>query len=282
MYGFDTAGTLARGDQRPAPRGAAGDPARADRRRHHRRRAAAARDAGRQERHRQEHRPARPALHRQAGARQHARRHLPGRLRRSRSPSARWRSRRPASGCCSRWRATAGCRSATRSPASPARRKVPIVPALVTGIITLGILALNIANQSAFVALTGVAIVMFYLCYLGVTGPMLMRRLRGNVAEARPRALLLARALGHARQRRRGASTARSSRSTSPGRARPCTGPPGTSSGRRTSSSARPSCSARSGTSPSTRSKPIEVIEAHRADPQFDLRTPVGLGEMAP
>ena len=28
--------------------------------------------------------------------------------------------------------------------------------------------------------------------------------------------------------------------------------------------------------------KPISVIESHRADPQFDLRTPVGLGEMAP
>jgi hypothetical protein len=28
--------------------------------------------------------------------------------------------------------------------------------------------------------------------------------------------------------------------------------------------------------------KPIEVIESHRSDPQFDLRTPVGLGEMAP
>ncbi len=39
---------------------------------------------------------------------------------RSRSPSARWRSRPRASGCCSRWRATGACRSATRSPASPA------------------------------------------------------------------------------------------------------------------------------------------------------------------
>ena len=28
--------------------------------------------------------------------------------------------------------------------------------------------------------------------------------------------------------------------------------------------------------------KPIEVIESHRADAQFDLRTPAGLGEMAP
>ena len=59
-------------------------------------------------------------------------------------------------------------------------RKVPIVPALVTGILTLGILAINIANQSAFVALTGVAIIMFYLCYLGITGPLLLRRLRGT------------------------------------------------------------------------------------------------------
>ncbi len=44
------------------------------------------------------------------------------------------------------------------------RRKVPIVPALVTGFLTLAILALNLANQSAFLALTAVAIIMFYLC----------------------------------------------------------------------------------------------------------------------
>ena len=60
------------------------------------------------------------------------------------------------------------------------RRKVPIVPALVTGFVTLGILALNIANQAAFVTLTSVAIVMFYMCYLGVTGPMLLRRYKGT------------------------------------------------------------------------------------------------------
>jgi urea carboxylase system permease len=60
------------------------------------------------------------------------------------------------------------------------RRKVPIVPALVTGILTLALLAVNIANQAAFVTLTSVAIVMFYMCYLGVTGPMLLRRLRGR------------------------------------------------------------------------------------------------------
>ena len=80
MYGFDTAGTLAEetnDPRRAAPPailralGAAGadrrpaDPVRAD--------------VG-QEHPRQEHRPARPAVHHQAGARQHAGEHLPDRL----------------------------------------------------------------------------------------------------------------------------------------------------------------------------------------------------------
>jgi amino acid transporter len=60
------------------------------------------------------------------------------------------------------------------------RRKVPVVPALVVGILALAILGVNYGNQSAFVALTSVAIVMFYLAYLGVTGGMLIRRLRGT------------------------------------------------------------------------------------------------------
>ncbi len=59
-------------------------------------------------------------------------------------------------------------------------RKVPIVPALVTGVLTLALLAINVANQSAFYVLTSVAIIMFYLAYLGVTAPMLVRRLRGT------------------------------------------------------------------------------------------------------
>jgi urea carboxylase system permease len=59
-------------------------------------------------------------------------------------------------------------------------RKVPIVPALVTGILTLALLAINIANQSAFLVITSIAIIMFYLAYLGVTAPMMMRRLRGT------------------------------------------------------------------------------------------------------
>ena len=60
------------------------------------------------------------------------------------------------------------------------RGKVPIVPALVVGILAIVLLAINIGNQSAFLALTSVAIIMFYLAYLCVTGPLLLRRLRGK------------------------------------------------------------------------------------------------------
>jgi urea carboxylase system permease len=59
-------------------------------------------------------------------------------------------------------------------------RKVPVIPALVVGILAMAILAINYGNQSAFLALTSVAIVMFYIAYLGVTGGMLVKRLRGE------------------------------------------------------------------------------------------------------
>ncbi len=59
-------------------------------------------------------------------------------------------------------------------------RKVPIVPALVTGILALVLLAINVGNQSAFYVITAIAIIMFYLAYLGVTVPMLIRRVRGT------------------------------------------------------------------------------------------------------
>jgi urea carboxylase system permease len=59
-------------------------------------------------------------------------------------------------------------------------RKVPVVPALVTGVLTLVLMAINVSNQSAFYVITAIAIIMFYLAYLGVTVPMLVRRLRGT------------------------------------------------------------------------------------------------------
>jgi urea carboxylase system permease len=60
------------------------------------------------------------------------------------------------------------------------RRRVPIIPAIFVGIVALLLLLVNLANQSAFIALTSVAIIMFYLPYLAVTGSMLYRRLRGE------------------------------------------------------------------------------------------------------
>ena len=60
------------------------------------------------------------------------------------------------------------------------RRKVPVVPALVTGILAVALLAINVGNQGAFLVITGIAIIMFYIAYLGVTAPMLVRRLRGQ------------------------------------------------------------------------------------------------------
>ena len=50
-----------------------------------------------------------------------------------------------------------------RSPASAGRAKVPIVPALFVGVCSIVLLVLNIANQSAFLTLTSVAIIMFYI-----------------------------------------------------------------------------------------------------------------------
>src|ERR1700722_12629272 len=60
------------------------------------------------------------------------------------------------------------------------RAKVPIIPALFVGVCSLALLAINLANQSAFLTLTSVAIIMFYLPYLAVTGGMLVARLRGT------------------------------------------------------------------------------------------------------
>ncbi|MCW2898609.1 MAG: amino acid permease [Streptosporangiaceae bacterium] len=58
------------------------------------------------------------------------------------------------------------------------RSKTPIAPALITGALTIAVLVLNIGNQRAFFVLTSTAIVLFYIPYLLVTGPMLLRRLR--------------------------------------------------------------------------------------------------------
>jgi amino acid transporter len=54
------------------------------------------------------------------------------------------------------------------------------VPALLTGVLAILLLVINVGNQSVFLTLTSVAIIMFYIAYLGVTLPMLLKRFRGE------------------------------------------------------------------------------------------------------
>ena len=162
------------------------------------------------------------------------------------------------------------------------RRKVPIVPALVTGTLTLALLALNIANQSAFVTLTSIAIVMFYLAYLGVTVPMLMRRIRGSWPRPDHGPYF---SLGRWGTLVNGLAVAYGSL-VAFNIAWPRAAVYGNAHwyfqyGAYLFIGAVVVIGAIYYFTVYSR-KPIEVIEAHRADAQFDLRTPSGLGEMAP
>jgi urea carboxylase system permease len=58
--------------------------------------------------------------------------------------------------------------------------QTPIVPAVVIGIIAALILVLNIGQPKIFTVLTSIAVIMIYLAYLMVTGPMLRQRLQGQ------------------------------------------------------------------------------------------------------
>jgi urea carboxylase system permease len=60
------------------------------------------------------------------------------------------------------------------------KSRTPIVPALVIGGLAIALLLINIGNQRVFSVLIAVAIILFYLAYLCVTGPLLLARLRGD------------------------------------------------------------------------------------------------------
>ena len=69
-----------------------------------------------------------------------------------------------------------------------AKRRVPVVPALLSGSIALLILAFNIVNPSAFTIIVSLGIILMYVAYLGVTIPLLRMRLNGwpgNLPDAR-------------------------------------------------------------------------------------------------
>ena len=57
------------------------------------------------------------------------------------------------------------------------KTQTPIIPAVVIGLISAIILVINIGQPKIFTVLTSIAIIMIYLAYLMVTGPMLKKRL---------------------------------------------------------------------------------------------------------
>ncbi len=60
------------------------------------------------------------------------------------------------------------------------KTQTPIIPAVVIGLISAIILVINIGQPKIFTVLTSIAIIMIYLAYLMVTGPMLKKRLQGQ------------------------------------------------------------------------------------------------------
>jgi urea carboxylase system permease len=58
--------------------------------------------------------------------------------------------------------------------------KTPIIPAVISGVLAILILVVNIGNDQIFTVITSIGIIMIYIAYLLVTGPMLVKRLRGE------------------------------------------------------------------------------------------------------
>ncbi|MGW0753629.1 APC family permease [Streptomyces sp. NPDC002587] len=61
-----------------------------------------------------------------------------------------------------------------------ARFGTPILPTVIIGVLALSILLVNIRQPQIFTVVTSIGIVMIYVAYLLVTGPMLVARLRGR------------------------------------------------------------------------------------------------------
>ena len=59
------------------------------------------------------------------------------------------------------------------------RTGTPILPSILIGVLCIGILLVNVGNSAIFATLASVCIILIYLAYLAVTGPMLYRRFQG-------------------------------------------------------------------------------------------------------
>jgi urea carboxylase system permease len=60
------------------------------------------------------------------------------------------------------------------------KRRTPVIPAVVIGLLALLILVVNIRQPQIFTVITSIGIIMIYIAYLLVTVPMLIARLRGE------------------------------------------------------------------------------------------------------
>ncbi|QXG76172.1 amino acid permease [Modestobacter sp. L9-4] len=60
------------------------------------------------------------------------------------------------------------------------KRRTPVLPAVLIGVLSIAILVVNIRQPQIFTAVTSIAVVMIYVAYLLVTVPMLIARLRGR------------------------------------------------------------------------------------------------------
>ncbi|MEV0603806.1 APC family permease [Streptomyces sp. NPDC050315] len=60
------------------------------------------------------------------------------------------------------------------------RFQTPVLPAVIVGVLSLGVLVINIRQPQIFSVVTSIGIIMIYLAYLLVTAPMLVARLRGK------------------------------------------------------------------------------------------------------
>ncbi|ATL66329.1 APC family permease [Nocardia terpenica] len=60
------------------------------------------------------------------------------------------------------------------------RTQTPVIPAVLIGVLSALILVINVGQPKIFTVLTSIAIIMIYLAYLMVTGPMLRERLQGR------------------------------------------------------------------------------------------------------
>ena len=62
------------------------------------------------------------------------------------------------------------------------RTHTPILPGVVVGVLSIGVLLVNLGQTSVFASVTSVSVVIVYLAYLFVTVPLLWHRIRGNRA----------------------------------------------------------------------------------------------------